>query len=80
LCEYYDNEKGRILNRNYILFLQDKVRALTDELEKVAAKDLSASKETENQDVEKVNLVPSTAAGKASLFVSTSERLQLTKE
>lgn len=80
MCEYYDKEKDRILNRNYILFLQEKVRVLTDELEKAAAKDLSASKKTKNQDMDETKLVPSTAAGKASLFVPTSEQLQLTKE
>ena len=79
VCEYYDKEQDRIRNRNYILYLQDKVLALTDELKTAARKNLSASKETENQDMDEAELVPSTAAGKASIFVATSEQLQLNK-
>ena len=80
MCEYYDQEKGRTRSRNYIVYLQHKVLALTDELENAARKNLSASQETENQDFDGVKLVPSTATGKASLLVAKVNNPQLTKE
>ncbi|WPG99685.1 Positive regulator of purine utilization [Acrodontium crateriforme] len=39
VCEYYDAAKGKTLNRNYVVWLQHKVRALEDELDKVENED-----------------------------------------
>lgn len=33
-CEYYDSSKGRVLNRNYVIYLQHKVKELEEELER----------------------------------------------
>ena len=63
MCEYYDNRKGRVLNRNYIIYLQHKVRELEEELERETDHDLDAFKETENQAVDAAALVTPAAAG-----------------
>ncbi|KAK5108581.1 hypothetical protein LTR62_008157 [Meristemomyces frigidus] len=38
-CEYFDSNKGRNVNRNYVVYLQHKVRELEQELEKVENED-----------------------------------------
>lgn len=47
ICEYFDTTKGRKIPRNYVIKLQDKVRALEEELGLYTEEDL-ASPETED--------------------------------
>ncbi|KAF2171273.1 hypothetical protein M409DRAFT_18388 [Zasmidium cellare ATCC 36951] len=39
ICEYYDSNRGHNVNRNYVVWLQHKVRELEDELDKVENED-----------------------------------------
>ena len=39
MCEYYDSNKGHNVNRNYVVYLQHKVRELEEELDKVENED-----------------------------------------
>ncbi|EME50181.1 hypothetical protein DOTSEDRAFT_68893 [Dothistroma septosporum NZE10] len=39
ICEYYDSNRGHNVNRNYVVWLQHKVRELEEELEKVENED-----------------------------------------
>ena len=39
VCEYYDSNKGHNVNRNYVVYLQHKVRELEEELERVENED-----------------------------------------
>ncbi|KAK5134940.1 hypothetical protein LTR08_005891 [Meristemomyces frigidus] len=38
-CEYYDSNKAQTVNRNYVVYLQHKVRELEEELDKVENED-----------------------------------------
>jgi hypothetical protein len=49
VCEYYDPEKGRVQNRNYIVYLQHKAAELERELEQTMDHDSLDSKETEQE-------------------------------
>ncbi|KAI7114640.1 hypothetical protein KC316_g19193, partial [Hortaea werneckii] len=39
VCEYYDSSKGHNVNRNYVVYLQHKVRELEEELERLESED-----------------------------------------
>lgn len=80
MCEYYDVRQGRVLNRNYIIYLQHKIRELEGDLEREIDHDLDATKKTENQAVDAAALVTPTAAGEQFFVVATSPQPQLTKE
>jgi hypothetical protein len=66
-CEYYDKQNGQIRNRNYIVYLQLKVRELEDELERAVELDLSAPKETVKEEVATVAPTTPVATGEQIL-------------
>lgn len=72
-CEYYDPQKGQVIKRNYIVYLQHKILALEDELERAASHNLSASREKKNQELDEVALAPSGAAGEPSFMAAIEQ-------
>ncbi|KAK1022894.1 hypothetical protein LTR33_018154, partial [Friedmanniomyces endolithicus] len=45
MCEYFDSGKGQNVNRNYVVYLQHKVRELEEELERTENEDAGEDQE-----------------------------------
>ena len=82
VCEYYDSSKGHNVNRNYVVYLQHKVRELEEELERLESEDSAEDPEAMMRaaDVRMYDAKESKFLGPSSGIAITRLVMQLAKQ
>ncbi|KAK5120593.1 hypothetical protein LTR85_006249 [Meristemomyces frigidus] len=83
VCEYYDSNKGQNVNRNYVVYLQHKVRELEEELDKVENEDSAEDPEAMMRTAAAVRINDATESkylGPSSGIAITRLVMQLAKQ
>ncbi|KAK6391087.1 hypothetical protein LTR65_004844 [Meristemomyces frigidus] len=83
LCEYYDSNKGQNVNRNYVVYLQHKVRELEEEVDKVENEDSAEDPEAMMRTAAAVRIDDATESkylGPSSGIAITRLVMQLAKQ
>nr|OQO19553.1 hypothetical protein B0A51_13113 [Rachicladosporium sp. CCFEE 5018] len=82
VCEYFDSNKGHVVNRNYVVYLQHKVRELEEDLERVENEDTADDPEAmmRSANVRMQDMGESKFLGPSSGIAITRLVMQLAKQ